>query len=580
MVSGAAKASIQSASASTPSIWPFQTRQDLKQTEVFIKHWATSSHMDDQLALEQEKLQDPNNPLTLRSANDVHAVLQLAVPANTQFEVVDFTTSFRDQDYTHRLRMRSLHALISSTLLNPILPDRLVFYPEQPYIQNPTTGAPMRIWEESYHGSDWWNLQNKVGSSTRILYIQLYMDATSVSIYGGVKVWPVYAWLGNVPSALRSKRGVGGAVLVAYLPAVQKDKHLSGSDMAELRAKVYHQAMALIFEAIKTLLSQGEYLRCADGHMYFFIGVIAVICVDYEEMARIAAILGSLSGFLCPICLVPRALQSDLTGQWPLRTHEGTRAILHRADKAKTATLRKVIRREQSLRKTLSSFIPLMGRNFSLFQAFSADPLHQIELGVFGKHLWPWLLKHIMTEDQQAELDERFQSIARYPDLKHFPNGVTELENVQGSEYAVILRMLPCLAEDLLTTKHAKPVLQALRTLACIHLLAKLTTHSENTLELLSLHIVHFGELSEQMHNKFDDYNTTYPKMHSLSHLVDIIKRKSTTDNYQTGLGEGLHPQSKLAYKKTNKQPGFEEQMLRIHLEQQAMTEICSRVMT
>ncbi|KAG8697556.1 hypothetical protein FRC08_006452 [Ceratobasidium sp. 394] len=556
--------------------------QDLKQTEVFVKHRATNPLMNDQLSLERGKPQDPSNPLTLRTADDVHAVLELAVPADSQFEVIDIDTHFREYDYTHRLRMRSLHAIFSRMLLNRDIYKHFIHFPEQLYVQNPSNGKPMRIWEESYHGNDWWNLQNTLGSKTCILYIHLYMDATTVSIFGGVKVWPVYAWLGNVPSALRKKHGPGGAVLVAYIPVVHKDTRLSASDRAELRAKVYQQAMAYILETIKMLMQHGEYLRCADDQLYFFVAVIAIISADYEELAKIVTILGSLSGFPCPICLVPRELQGDLTSEWPLRTREGTLEVLRRASKAKTATSRGLIRREQSLRKTQNSFLKLMGRGFSVFQAIAADPLHQIELGVFGNHMWPWLLEHILHDDQKAKLDERFKSIQQYPDLKHFPNGVTSIENLQGKEKAIILRMLPPLIEDLLPAKHSKLLAQALRVLGCIHLLSKLTTHSETSLDLLSAQVTLFGKLSQQIHDIYDHFSNMYPKMHSLSHLVDIIKRKGTTDNYHTGLGEGLHPQSKLAYKKTNKQPGFEAQpvskMLRRYLKQQAMLAIRSRV--
>ncbi|KAG8734655.1 hypothetical protein FRC10_011551 [Ceratobasidium sp. 414] len=212
--------------------------------------------MDDQLALEREKPQDPGNPLMLQTAKDVHAVLELAVPADIQFKVIDIDTHFQGYSYTHRLRVRSLHALFSRMLLNPDIQKHLVDYPEQLYVRNPSNGKHMCIWEESYHGDDWWNLQ----------------------------VWPVYAWLGNVPSALRKKHGPGGAVLIAYIPVVRKDKRLSSSDRAELRAKVYHQAIAYILETIKMLMQHGEYFRCADGQLYFFVAVIAMISADYEEL--------------------------------------------------------------------------------------------------------------------------------------------------------------------------------------------------------------------------------------------------------------------------------------------------------
>jgi hypothetical protein len=32
------------------------------------------------------------------------------------------------------------------------------------------------------------------------------------------------------------------------------------------------------------------------------------------------------------------------------------------------------------------------GHFTSIYEAISADPLHQIELGVFGKHFWLWII--------------------------------------------------------------------------------------------------------------------------------------------------------------------------------------------
>ncbi|KAG9085728.1 hypothetical protein FRC07_013313, partial [Ceratobasidium sp. 392] len=176
-----------------------------------------------------------------------------------------------------------------------------------------------------------------------------------------------------------------------------------------------------------------------------------------------------------------------------------------------------------------------MGENFLLFQVFVANPLHQIELGIFGSHMQPWILNNVLKDLQQGELDERFKSVPSYPDLKHFPNGVTNIKNLQGKEYAIILRMLPPVIEDLMTTPYPKLISQALRALGCIHVMSKLTSHSESTLDLLSSQIVRFGKLSQKLHNFFEDsFSNSYPKMHLLLHLGDIVKRKSTTNNYHT----------------------------------------------
>ncbi|KAG9092882.1 hypothetical protein FRC06_011750 [Ceratobasidium sp. 370] len=73
------------------------------------------------------------------------------------------------------------------------------------------------------------------------------------------------------------------------------------------------------------------------------------------------------------------------------------------------------------------------------------------------------------------------------------------------------------------------------------------------------------------MAKTFDGISTNYPKFHSLSHLTDIICRLSTMDNYHTGLGEAMHPQSKRDYRCTNRQMNFKIQMLHMYQEREAI---------
>ncbi|KAG9086249.1 hypothetical protein FRC06_003207, partial [Ceratobasidium sp. 370] len=262
------------------------------------------------------------------------------------------------------------------------------------------------------------------------------------------------------------------------------------------------------------------------------------------------------------------------------RTYEGTMEVHKRAEAAKTATQAKKIRQEQSLRITQSSFLLIMGSDFTVYDAIAlSDPLHQIEQGIFGKHMWPKLID-IMSQTNRTILDQRFKNVPAYPDLKHFPNGVTSLKYIEGHEHATILRLLAPLIEDLLPEEYKKITLKAIRALACIHLLSKMTTHSDDTLELLDKKIIEFGALWEKFSSQFDsseaesDVSAHFPKLHSLSHMVDSIQRKSSTDNYQTGLGEGQHPQSKKDFQNTNHRPGFEDQMLRLYREQHTIQRI------
>lgn len=46
-----------------------------------------------------------------------------------------------------------------------------------------------------------------------------------------------------------------------------------------------------------------------------------------------------------------------------------------------------------------------------------------------------------------------------------------------------------------------------------------------------------------------------------LCHAVSGMRAQGPTNNYQTSLGEGLHPQHKTDYRRSNKQSGWEDQV-------------------
>jgi hypothetical protein len=47
-----------------------------------------------------------------------------------------------------------------------------------------------------------------------------------------------------------------------------------------------------------------------------------------------------------------------------------------------------------------------------------------------------------------------------------------------------------------------------------------------------------------------------WPKMHILAHYRDMFIRKGPADNYHTGIGDPLHPQSKKDFRRSSHMPG------------------------
>ena len=54
-----------------------------------------------------------------------------------------------------------------------------------------------------------------------------------------------------------------------------------------------------------------------------------------------------------------------------------------------------------------NTFLDYFSLFMSLYEMFCADPLHQNEHGVWGKHLWPWFKAHYLSKGEPDELDER-----------------------------------------------------------------------------------------------------------------------------------------------------------------------------
>jgi len=97
----------------------------------------------------------------------------------------------------------------------------------------------------------------------------------------------------------------------------------------------------------------------------------------------------------------------------------------------------------------------------SIYEAISADPLHQIELGVFGKHFFLWIISKgdpgylskgeldilddkydIFVRSQNCHLtDDSFKQLPPMPGVHHFSNGVAKIKYLTARELNAILRV-------------------------------------------------------------------------------------------------------------------------------------------
>jgi hypothetical protein len=83
-----------------------------------------------------------------------------------------------------------------------------------------------------------------------------------------------------------------------------------------------------------------------------------------------------------------------------------------------------------------------------VYQCIGLDPLHQLDIGIFGKHLFAFLKESIIAEnsDKIAEskfgiVNQRFSEIPSFPGLRVFSTGVTVLAQTTAVEWRNIMKV-------------------------------------------------------------------------------------------------------------------------------------------
>lgn len=140
-----------------------------------------------------------------------------------------------------------------------------------------------------------------------------------------------------------------------------------------------------------------------------------------------------------------------------------------------------------------------------------------------------------------------------HPSLRHFKNGISSVSQWTGREHKemekVFIGVLAGAADDSRVIKAASALLDFIY-------IASFQTHTTQTIKALESALDTFHE-NKQVFVDLEARNPGHfniPKVHSLEHYVDAIKRFGSLDGYNTESPERLHiDYAKDAYRATNK---------------------------
>ncbi|RDX43467.1 hypothetical protein OH76DRAFT_1361159 [Lentinus brumalis] len=415
------------------------------------------------------------------------------------------------------------------------------FEPHSSYAPVRVKKAGVRYYGEMNTCDWWWDKQGELPPGATAAPVILASDKTTLTVLRGDKTaWPVYLSIGNIDKAVRRKPSAHAFVLLGYVP-VAKLKCFSDGARSEASYRLFHTCMAKMLEPLIEAGTVGVDMTCADALVRRVFPLLAAYIADHPEQCLVACCKENR----CPRCLVPRNERGEPTAH-TLRDHKLTADLLRRAA-GDGDPLEQFA--EQGLRPVHRPFWADLPHT-DIFSCIAPDILHQIHKGVLKDHLLEWCQDIIGVD----ELDARFAMLPEAHGLRHFGRGISVITQWTGGEAKEVEKVLL----GLLAGQTSVHVQKAARGLLDFFYYAQLEVHSDETLARMDAALATFHEHKDEFVALGIREHFNIPKLHSLVHYVEAIRRLGCLDGVNTETSERLHIDfAKNAYRASSRREYF-----------------------
>lgn len=105
---------------------------------------------------------------------------------------------------------------------------------------------------------------------------------------------------------------------------------------------------------------------------------------------------------------------------------------------------------------TRSSLIILLPRQLNVYQACLPDRMHHLDLGLYKYQVvyTRELLKEWCGSDGVAEFDDRLGKIPRFPGLKLFKHGLSNIKRFTAEEFRSMMKQLVFVVDGIINKLH------------------------------------------------------------------------------------------------------------------------------
>ncbi|KAF8595747.1 hypothetical protein BDV93DRAFT_456186, partial [Ceratobasidium sp. AG-I] len=421
---------------------------------------------------------------------------------------------------------RSVIDVIRDLIGNPRFKDVMRYAPERHWT---STRMQSRVYGEMWTGNWWWRRQVYTLQDGTIVPVIIVSDKTQMTKLGGNQAaYPVYLTIGNISKNVRRRASSYATSIVGYLP-IDEFTDIPGKARGKrLKGELIHRAMRSIIEPLETAGRDGVEMWCADGCLRRVYPLLAAFVGDWPEQNDMACTIRSS----CPVCLKDKDGRGDCSTA-PFRNRAATLAAIDRYQT--TGRTRGLVK--LGLKPWWPWWANLPGVEFS--RCITPDLLHQWHKGLFKGHAMKWIQRRI----GKRQVDQRFASMPRAKDLRHFKTGISRVQQWTGRETKEMAKVfLPLLAKHRGVSDDLAAMIRAMLDFAYLAHSARLTDAEVQEMRDAHerMHLKKRSLVSSRIYEglwRFD----RIPKWHMISHYADSICELGTPDGYNTESPEYLH---------------------------------------
>ncbi|KIO11448.1 hypothetical protein M404DRAFT_126753 [Pisolithus tinctorius Marx 270] len=482
--------------------WPFQSRAEWRLGK-FLAENLTQAQINTFLKLDWLDGQKPSFTSACQLLDWMDTL-----PSGPGWQVMQLEVDGYDTGKKIDLIYRDGLEVVESLFGNPIFAQNMTFDPLR--IQ--------RNGEEEY--GEWFTaqeatrIQDTLPDGATLVPVIAASDKTPITRYmGGLEMHPLFLTIANIDADVRMKATAHAWRCVAFVPVVKFEVHSDYQTI--LQSRLWHKCVDIVTEKLKRATNCGEFMADPFGDVRCCYTPLVAWTADLPEQQLIA------------------------TKPWDLNAFQKLAKANH----------------------LLGVHLPFWRdwKNSDVCCFLVPEILHTVHK-LFFDHVLKWC-KEVVGSD---ELDTHYKVHHKHVGVRHFAAGVSHVSQMTGREYRDIQRTIVPMIAGAAPSTMVRPV----HALIDFFYLAQRPLHTESSIRSMEASLSEFHSTKHAIitaSGRSGKENFNIPKLELLLSFADAIRRSGSLIQYSADVSERLLiTHCKTPFARTNKQPNFAEQIVRL----------------